>query len=192
MRFSVISVVTLFVLSVALSSQAYAHKVSMFAYYEDGKVSVEGYFADGKKAQESEVEVFDSEGNKILSGKTGAEGLFVFTPPAVESLRITLDAGLGHKTEYRLDLDDIGEENIPNTDAPESGAGAAAGLQGVDAKALQEMIKKAVREANKPLIKSIEDAQQKATLGDIIGGIGFIFGILGIALYFQARKKFKE
>ncbi len=54
------------------------------------------------------------------------------------------------------------------------------------------MIKKAVLDANIPLVKSLEEAQQKASLSDIIGGIGFIFGILGVVLYFQTRKQSKK
>ena len=40
-----------------------------------------------------------------------------------------------------------------------------------------------------PLIKRIEDYNQQQKLSDIIGGLGYILGITGIATYFLSRKK---
>ena len=201
MRFPII--VLSFLLSAALSSAVYAHKVNMFAYQEGGQVFVDGYFADGKKAQKSEVAVYDEQGQLLLNGETDDEGMFVFTPAHKGALRITLDAGLGHKTEYKLSADEWGE----SADLSSSTVSDTAQAQVVissdakiaahsvlleDEKALREMIKKAVHDANTPLIRSLEEAQQKASLSDIIGGVGFIFGIFGVLLYFKARKQLKN
>ncbi len=199
-------IVFLFLLSAILSSVVYAHKVNMFAYQEGGQVFVDGYFADGKKAQESEVSVYDDQGQLLLNGKTDDKGLFVFTPAQKGALRITLDAGLGHKTEYELGADEWEEQaglasvvstgNEPVQTQVETSSEAKiaphSAAAGINEKALQAMIKKAVHDANMPLIRSLEEAQQKASLSDIIGGVGFIFGILGVLLYFQARKQSKS
>lgn len=201
MRFFMI--VTFFLLSAMLSSAVHAHKVNMFAYQEAGQVFVEGYFADGRKAQKSDVVVYDEQGELLLNGKTDDEGMFVFIPAQKGALRITLDAGLGHKTEYELSADEWEE---PNNSIPAVSTSAVSepvqavisnkaemtthsAIVGLDEKALQTMIKKAVHDANTPLIRSLEEAQQKASLSDIIGGIGFIFGIFGVVLYFKARKQ---
>ncbi len=203
MRFSMI--VCFFLLSAALSSAVYAHKVNMFAYQEGGQVFVDGYFADGKKAQKSEVAVYDEQGQLLLNGETDNEGMFVFTPAHEGALRITLDAGLGHKAEYELSADEWGEsadlasstvsdtvqaQVVNSSDAKIAAHSVLLGLE--DEKALREMIKKAVHDANTPLIRSLEEAQHKASLSDIIGGVGFIFGIFGVLLYFKARKQSKN
>ncbi len=204
MRFSI--TVLFLLLSILLSSAVYAHKVNMFAYQEGGQVSVEGYFADGKKAQKSEVAVYDEQGQLLLNGETDDEGMFVFTPAQKGALRITLDAGLGHKTEYELSAEEwedqahlvttvstVNEKAQPQVVTPaETEVTIYPTTAGIDEKALREMIKKAVLDANIPLVKSLEEAQQKASLSDIIGGIGFIFGILGVVLYFQTRKQSKK
>ena len=39
-----------------------------------------------------------------------------------------------------------------------------------------------------PVIKEMIKAQQKTSLTEVIGGIGYIFGIMGIILYFLSKK----
>jgi len=36
--------------------------------------------------------------------------------------------------------------------------------------------------------KLAEGSEQKLTLRDILGGLGYIFGLAGIAAYFQSKK----
>ena len=60
------------------SVSGWAHKVNVFAYVEGDKVVVEGYFSGNVKAQDSPVEVLDSDGKKILEGKTDSKGMYSF------------------------------------------------------------------------------------------------------------------
>src|SRR3569833_1742452 len=45
-------------LGCAFITNAYAHKVNVFAYLEGDRVYVQGYFLDGKKAKNSKVTVY--------------------------------------------------------------------------------------------------------------------------------------
>ncbi|MDX9739835.1 MAG: cobalamin biosynthesis protein CbiL, partial [Gammaproteobacteria bacterium] len=84
------------------SGSALAHKVNMFANVEGGRIVVEGYFADGKKAKDATIQVFAPDGTKLLQGKADGEGIFSFDVPQVTDLRISLYAGMGHRTEYTV------------------------------------------------------------------------------------------
>ena len=53
-----------------INISAFAHKVNVFAYVEDGKIYTESYFNDGKKCVDSKIEVFDNHGKKLLEGLT--------------------------------------------------------------------------------------------------------------------------
>jgi nickel transport protein len=94
------------VLGVALlglhTGQAWAHKVNVFAYVEDGKVFTESYFPDGRKVEGGTIEVRDAGGAKLLEGKTDNQGLYSFPLPKKEDLTITLDASMGHKNSFVL------------------------------------------------------------------------------------------
>ena len=91
-----------------LPSLAAAHNVQVFAYVEDGKVYTESYFADGTPVKNGQIKVFNEKNEEILEGKTKEDGTFTFAlPQGVNSLRITINAGMGHKSEYILKKDDL-------------------------------------------------------------------------------------
>ena len=72
------SLLTTVILLLFSSAPGWAHKVNVFAYVEGDKVVVEGYFSGNIKAQNSAVEVLDSDGKKILEGKTDDKGIYSF------------------------------------------------------------------------------------------------------------------
>ena len=190
---------------------AYAHKVQMFAYPEGDTVFVEGYFADGKKPKKSEVMVYDTEGKVLFNGVTDDEGKLSFKIPRKTDLRITLNAGMGHKAEYTLPASELGGAGKVagnNPPLPPFSKGgdkmAAADQEALSEKGqvnqvsqldeaqiqaiVEKAVEKAVGEAIKPLVRSFTEMTQKNSLTTIIGGIGYILGLMGIAFYFKSRK----
>ncbi len=85
-----------------LSSTAMAHKVNIFAYSENGVVYAEGYFPDGRPVVEGDIEVLDSKGQKLLSGKTNKEGFFSFQTLVNDDLTIVINASMGHRAQFIL------------------------------------------------------------------------------------------
>ncbi len=179
-----------------LSGAAQAHKVNMFAFAEGDQVFVEGYFSDGKRAKRSEVIVYDPSGGVLVQGETDDEGAFVFDIPRQVDLRITLNAGMGHMTEYVIAsnelsgvLDAPSSEAMAEEAAPVSGgvatpaAPVAAGPAGIS----RAELKKAVGEAIRPLMRSISELEERRSFSDIVGGLGFIVGIAGVYFYVKAR-----
>src|SRR4030042_3404518 len=105
----------------AAPSISYAHKVNIFAYVEGGQVYTESYFPDGRKVEGGTIEIYDSQGNKLLSGITDKEGKFNFTPPKRDDLKIVLIATMGHKNSYSLSASEL-----PGGTKGESKAGSGA------------------------------------------------------------------
>lgn len=94
-------------LSGCFCSPAWAHKVNIFAYAEGDKVYTESYFANGQKVNSGEIEVVDAAGNRLLTGTTDANGLFVFPLAKKQTLTITVNAGMGHKNSYVLQREEM-------------------------------------------------------------------------------------
>jgi len=182
-------------------SDIYAHKVQMFAYAEGENVIVEGYFADGKKAMKSEVVVYNPSGTELLRGRTDDSGQFTFKAPEKTDLRIVVDAGMGHKTEYTLPAGELHIEGGNKTagavtakkEKIKEDKVSASQTSRLDDAQLQAIVEKAVEksvgEAIKPLVRSFTEMQQKNSLTTIIGGIGYIMGLMGIVLYFKSRRR---
>lgn len=91
------------------SPSAFAHKVNIYAYVEDDTVFTESYFPDGKKVRNGKISVYDISGRLLLEGVTGADGQFSFKLFPQDSLKIVLDASMGHRDEYVLKVS--GERN---------------------------------------------------------------------------------
>ena len=84
------------------SGTALAHKVNLFAYAEGGTVFTESYFPDGRAVEKGKVRVYDSKDQLLLEGETDTKGMFSFDIPKVDALTIVIDAGMGHKNEFKL------------------------------------------------------------------------------------------
>ena len=187
------------------SGNALAHKVTVFAWVEGNTVVGESKFSGGKKVQNSEIIVWDLNGKELLRTRTNQNGEFSFPIPAKTAMRIELIAGMGHKAEWRIPLEDIDEiaavESVRDAEPPlpEPGGETAPGQPGHPATTiapvqLETIVEKAVTKALDkkiaPLTKMVADLEQKGpTINEIVGGIGYIFGLMGVAIYFSSRKK---
>ncbi len=92
-----------------LAAPAYAHKVNIFAYVENGKIFTESYFPDGKKVEGGTIQIFDSQNQKVAEGKTDKEGKFSLPIPKKDDLTIVIDASMGHKNTFLLKKSELGE-----------------------------------------------------------------------------------
>lgn len=161
-----------------ISSQVYAHKLNVFAFVEGNQVNVEGYFSDGIPARNAKITVTDKEGNLVYEGRADEKGQHQFQTPQQSELLIKIDAGLGHIGIYHFGADDVAAAKSSSASMT-STAGSASSAD----------IQKAVTEAIKPLAREISELKQKSRMSDIIGGIGYIFGILGLFAYLKYRKE---
>ena len=198
-------------------SVVFAHKVNIFAYAEGDTVYTESYFSDGKEIKGGIVEVYDSQGIKLLEGKTDENGKFDFKLPKKDDLNIVLLASLGHKNSYTLPADElIGIIGAEKPQEPESRefkskevtestpspfplpSGERIEVRGetellpnqVDLEQIMRIIETSLDEKLKPIMRELTKAQQKeVSFTEVIGGIGYIFGIMGIIFYFAGKKK---
>jgi len=190
------------ILVLLVGSNALAHKVNVFAYAENGMVYTESYFNDGRKVIDSTIEVFDAQNNRLLlTGKTDKNGEFSFKIPEATGLRIVLSASMGHKNEYLLSEDEvrdaIGIAKLPEKAPPEKmetekrQAPPERATQIYDDR-LELLMERIVEEKTAPIMKKllkIEEQMQKPSLQDIIGGLGYIIGLMGIGIYFKYKRK---
>ncbi len=192
---------------VLLSPAAMAHKVNLFAYAEGMEVFVEGYFVDGKAAQNSTVKVYGGANELMAEGVTNDEGQYQFSLTDVSDLKIILNAGMGHQAEFILLADDLGlgeiamdtaTENkmpIPDNISVEPSAEVMTSVNfspAYGAEDVKALVFMAVKEANKPLVRELSAAQEKASLSGLLGGIGYIVGVLGLFAFFKAKQMVKE
>ncbi len=195
---NILLLTTLLFAFASINTVAMAHKVNLFAYAEADQVYVEGYFVDGKKAQNSQVQVYSSKGKLLVEGVTDDEGQYRFPVTEKTDLKIVLNAGMGHQSEFILTADELSGLEISAQEQPahpqsgvdstemEDGAPNVSGE--LNNQQLEAVVSKAVNEAIKPLVRELSASQEKASLSGIVGGVGYILGILGLFAFFKARQ----
>ena len=177
------------ILIISSNSPALAHKVTIFAWVEGDSVFIESKFVGGRKATGAQVLVFDREGKQLLEGKTNNKGEFSFKIPKLTDLRIVLNAGMGHKAEWRIPESEIKEAGGVSE---EKRTGKSPQL--IDAALSKQEIKELIEESLdrklRPIMRMMAESKSEGpSITEILGGIGYIFGILGVALYFRNRGK---
>lgn len=195
----------------AVVSPADAHKVNIFAYAQSGKVHAEGYFADGTKCKNSVIEVIDNKtGQKLLEGRTDDNGQYSFDIPHATAVKLLLHAGIGHQNEYVLSEEEVRGAMPLSKQRTEKQAGRqksagpvpkpvikeqAAGNQDATVRPgtnqdLEELVGKVVDGKLQPVMRillKLQEQSGKPGLTEIIGGIGYIIGIIGIIGYLKGR-----
>jgi nickel transport protein len=175
-----------------ITASAHAHKVNVFAWAEGDTVYTESKFSGGKVVKGGKISVLDADGAVLLEGATDNEGAFSFKAPKIADLTIVMDAGTGHRNSWKITAAELGG------DAPAmSGAGAPAPSGGVtppvapglSAREVEEIVARQLEEKLRPLNRMMAESRDRgATLPDIVGGVGYILGLIGLGAYIRYRK----
>jgi len=176
--------------------QVFAHKVTIFAWVEGDTVHAESKFSGGRVAKQARIEVYDRTGALLLEGRTDDEGRFVFKAPKQEELRIVLVAGAGHRNEWVVKAEEFADRVrpvadddtlLPNQTEPVADT-PLAGRIDVSREDLQTMIEGALDKQLQPVLRRLQQMDEGPRLADIIGGIGYIFGLVGLGAYIHFRR----
>ncbi|WP_232308449.1 MULTISPECIES: cobalt ABC transporter permease [unclassified Thalassospira] len=173
------------------AAPAQAHKVIASLFPSGSNIEGEIGFSNGVMAENTLVEIFDLDGNKIDEVTTDGDGFFVYTPSQQIDLRFRADLGAGHVAEATFaiaDLTDVdaavqtASSKAPTASRAGSNAGPAISRE------QEEIIATIVRDELRPLRRELTAYKEKNDLQSILGGIGYIFGAFGIIYYIAARR----
>ena len=191
--FSMLTVVAL--LLPILQSQAYAHRVTVFAWVEDNTVFTQSKFGAGAKVNNGKIIVFDQTGKELLNGHTDSNGEFSFPIPVQSELKVVLDATMGHRAEWIIPLSEIREEeSVQNIPDPTTTVKAQLATKPIETQSnteqLEAVIEKVLERKLKPISHLLAELNQTGpSLHDIVAGLGYIAGLFGIAAWVHSRKK---
>lgn len=181
------------VLFITLPPTVLAHKVYLFAWVEGDTVYTESYFGSKKKIKGGLIKVFDFSDNKLLEGKTDENGEFSFKIPKKGDLQIVLEDTVGHRTEYSLKADELPRIPVGSASTTEKKASQVPSSPAVqvDVERIRMIVEKALDAKLKPIVKTLAKIQEKKGPGflEVLAGIGYIFGLLGLILYIKSKKK---
>ena len=187
-----------------------AHKIKMFASAEGEIITGYVYYTTGGKSKNVTVLVQDIVGNPLGEITTNEEGEFTFTADAKRDYVFVLELSDGHRTSFTVTADEL-PDSLPSvsaelcvvpqeeqnavkeelmTLATQETAPVKEEIQShVPLEEIENIVNKAVSKQIRPLREQLEGYEEKIRLHDILGGIGYIIGLMGLGYFLGARRK---
>lgn len=192
-------------LSLLTALPAHSHKMRIFAYGEGDTISGEAAFSGGRMAKGIEIIVEDANsGDQILATRTGEDGTFSFAVPETArssrlDLRIIGNGGDGHRGEWLLAATEYLELEVKDRAAPETGQKLEKDSEPprrvesppalCDKEAVAALVDAALTRQLAPIKRSLaEQRERRISINDILGGLGYLIGLAGLAAYFRSKQ----
>ncbi|MDX2512999.1 MAG: hypothetical protein QNK25_13205 [Desulfobacterales bacterium] len=172
------------------ASPSQAHRVTIFAWVDMDTIHTESKFGAGQKVRGGDVLVMDEAGNQLLAGKTDDNGEFSFPVPQKTALKIVLDATMGHRAEWFIPLSEIiGTDESAGATVEQSPEAPTPSPVTISTQEIETIVEKVLERKLKPMQRMLAASLQPGpSFRDVVGGIGYIFGLMGVAIWFRYRK----
>ncbi|MEG3638506.1 cobalt transporter CbiM [Magnetococcus sp. PR-3] len=178
---------------------AWAHNMVADVYAEGMAVEGEVGFSSGDMVQGTTVTILNDQGQVLGKTQTNEEGIFTYQAKQVMDHHFYVDAGAGHIVKLILPADQltgnpatspviIQPTQLPQPD-PHAHHHNEELISGVGQQQLERLIETAVAKQVKPLRKQLLAYENKVRLQDALGGLGYIMGLVGLALWLSSRRK---
>ncbi len=160
---------------------ASAHSLTLFVHEEGGAVKGSAYFTGGNPAKNVGVQVIDAADKTVAEIETDDAGNFIYTGPRPGgALRFVVSTADGHRAESKLESVSSGapaaehspaqtEDNVVNNPFAHPPQAASVERQ---LGAIQQ---------------ALDRLENRLWLRDVIGGIGYIFGLAGLWALWKSR-----
>lgn len=186
-----------------IASLSLAHRVNIFCFVEDKNILCEANYPSGEPVKKGIINLKTANSEKIIASKpTDTKGKAIFTlKPEILQLKKDLEAevlaGMGHKNTWMIPYQEL------NPELKSSVATSSAKLPWEEKKKitkpnnfsrqeLEETLNKLLDRKLRPVLEKLTLLQEKRiSIQDIIAGLGYILGLMGISFYFLAKKNDK-
>ncbi len=173
-----------------MAEACWAHKVIVFGWVEGDTVFTESKFSGGNRVKGGTIEVFNQSHQKLLQGTTDDQGNFAFPRPRESGpLTIVLTAGMGHAGQWVIGGQELAgtRDGTPETGVSRDGAATKPLIsQGsLSVSAIEAVVTRVVQKELAPL--KAQRADRAWGFRDIMAGIGYILGLMGLASYLRYR-----
>ncbi|MCD6304911.1 MAG: hypothetical protein J7M32_01330 [Deltaproteobacteria bacterium] len=177
---------------------AMAHRVTIFAWVQGDKIFTESKFSGGKRVKGGKVIVYDLAGKQLLEGKTDDRGEFSFKIPGRTSMKIVLQAGMGHRAEWTIPASEFAPPGSKSEPAVSKNEGlkmseVQTATSGMSLEQIRRVVDQSLDQKLTPIMKILVESRESGPAArDVFGGIGYILGLMGVGAYFNYRRKTAE
>jgi nickel transport protein len=168
-----------------------AHRLNVFASADGAVIRGSVYFQGMIPARNAPVTVRDPEGTLLAETVADDAGRFAFEAARRVDHHIVADLSDGHRATFVIAAAQLPPSlPAPGADRSANAAGTKATQQAMPSEAtIEAIVDAAVARHVGPLRQQIAAYEDKIRWHDILGGIGYIVGMTGLAFYCLARRR---
>lgn len=187
-------------------THSYAHRINVFCYVEKTKIKCYSKFSTGSKVKKGSYKVYAND-KLLFEGYGDDNGNFFYEIPKdlldnPQDIKIECIAEMGHKNywiikkyEYsniskqneKIDQSSFNEDDLFQ-DNDNKNTNHNYTETNINIKDLENIIERIISREIAPIKMDISEMKEhKTDIRDILGGIGYILGIMGIILYFKSK-----
>jgi nickel transport protein len=155
---------------------AAAHKLFVFATVRAKMIEGQVYHQGGDPAPDIRVAIIGPEETALEETRTDQDGRFRFEPRWRIDYRLAADAGFGHRAEFTVPVAEL-PADLPSYD---SGDPLVPGSP-TELEALNQQIA--------ALRRDLDRWKAQLRMQDILGGVGYILGLMGLVSYLLGKRK---
>jgi nickel transport protein len=189
------------------SSPAHAHRVGVFCWVEGSNLHTRSSFQPGGPVKGGQVQLMvPATGEVLATGTTDSKGQYTFhLPPRARKehwdLRVVLAAGAGHQGQWDIPAADyVDGENPKERSLPADGRSQRADglhtpqeMHAISSAGLQAILDRELDRKLAPIKRRLARMQEERfSVHEVVGGLGYFFGLLGLALYFKSTRRGRD
>lgn len=186
-----------FFLLLFIPTDGLCHRVNIFCYVDGDSIKCEARFTPGGPVKNGKITVVSIQtGDVLINTNTDDKGKTSFKIPeeAIKKhwdLKVICEAGMGHRNFWIVSADEfLPHEEKVATIKQEKVSVSKQEKIGITKEELKAIILNILRRELSPIKRDIAELKEhRISFQDVIAGIGYIFGIAGIALYFISKKR---
>jgi nickel transport protein len=170
------------------TAPASAHALKVFAAAEGHRVEGRVYYAGGGPVRDARVTVLTPDGRVLAQLESTADGTFAYEPVELVDQLIRVQTLEGHAAEWTVTANAFA--SAPETRGGQSTAPALGGFAAAapESAGLEAAVEQAVARQVRPLREELLAYAERVRLQDLLGGIGYILGLAGLALWWRSRR----
>jgi nickel transport protein len=172
-----------------------AHKLNVFAQVEGAAIVGHAYFPGDLPARQIDVIARDRSGHELARTKTDDRGTFSFPAKTKADYQISAETSDGHSASFSLLASEL-PNNLPADASDTAGLPVSADKQtdrriGEVSDASPSPLSDQIAALDKQiqaLRDQVDQSEQRLRFRDILGGVGYILGLAGIAMYMMSQR----
>ncbi len=157
-----------------------AHRLNIFAYYEDGEINIESFFSDGTPCRNCRFSIVDEKGNVLKQGVLDDKGQAIVQMSLKKGMYIRVNASMGHLATFHLNPGALPETSTKGENGTEDIK------LGITKEELREIIRKEMQDQLRPIIMELARLKEDR-FPKIVAAFGYIVGVFGFLALLKSR-----